>query len=57
MTIAARAAHVVEGNADRSVRVAALHQVKVDDGVARITRDDEPVMLRGERSGYCRPEP
>ena len=42
MTIAARAANIVEGNADRRVRIAALHcQIEVDDGVASVARDDE----------------
>ena len=46
MTVAARAPNVVECNADRRVGIAALHgQIEIDDGVARITRDDEPVML------------
>jgi hypothetical protein len=46
IAVAARAANVVEGNADRRVRIAAFHgQIEIDDGVARITRDDEPVML------------
>ena len=58
MPIAARAANVVEGNADRRVGIAALHgQVEIDDGVARITCDDELVMLRRERRAYCRSEP
>jgi len=36
----------------------ALHgQVEIDDGVARITCDDELVMLRRERRAYCRSEP
>jgi len=51
VTITARAANVVEGNADRRVGIAALHsQIEIDDGVAGVARDDEPVMLRGERS-------
>jgi len=50
MPIAARAANVVEGNADRRVGIAALHgQIEVDDGVASVTRDDEPMMVRRER--------
>ena len=58
MTITARAANVVEGNADRRVGIAALHsQIEIDDGVAGVARDDEPVMLRRKRSAYCRPEP
>ena len=58
MTVAARTPNIVESNADRRVGVAALHgQIKINDRVARIARDDEPVMLRRERSGYCRPEP
>jgi len=58
MTVAARAANIIEGNADRRVGIAALHgQIEVNDGVARITRDNEPMMLRRERGGYCRPEP
>ena len=58
VTIAARAPDIVERNADRRVGVAALHgQIEVDHRVASIARDDEPVMLRRERSGYCRPEP
>jgi hypothetical protein len=58
VTIATRAPNIIEGHADRRVGVAALHgQVEVDDGVAGIARDNEPVMFRRERSGYCRPEP
>ena len=58
MTVAERAPNIVERNADRRIGIAPLHsQIEIDDGVARITRDDEPVMLRRERSGYCRPEP
>ena len=38
VAVAARAPNIVEGNADRRVGIAALHgQIKVDDGVARIT--------------------
>ena len=58
MTIAARASNIVERNADRCVGIAALHgQIEVDDGVASIARDDEPMMFGGERGAYCRPEP
>ena len=58
MPIAARAANIVEHNADRRVGIAALHsQIEIDDGVAGVARDDEPVMFRRERSTYCRPEP
>ena len=58
VTIATRAPNVVECNADGRVGIAALHgQVKVDHRVAGVAGDDEPVMLRRERSGYCRPEP
>ena len=57
MTIAARAPNIAEGNADRRVGIAALHgQIELDDGVASVARDDEPVMLRRERSGYGRLE-
>ena len=57
MTVAARAAYMVERNADRRVGIAALHgQIELDDGVASVARDDEPVMLRRERSGYGRLE-
>ena len=46
MTVAARASNVVEGNADRRIGIAALHgQIKIDDGVGRIARDDEPMMF------------
>ena len=42
MTVAARAANIVEGNADRRVGVAALHgQIEINDRAARLTRDDE----------------
>ena len=58
VTVAARAANIVEGNADRRIGVAALDaQIKVNNGVAGIARDDEPVMLRRKRGTYCRPEP
>ena len=58
MTVAVRTPNIVECNADRRVGIAALHgQIEIDDGVARITRDDEPMMLRRERCAYCRPEP
>ena len=58
MTIAARAPNIVECNADRCVGIATLHgKVEIDDAVAGIARDDEPVMLRRERGTYCRPEP
>ena len=41
MTVAARATHIVERNADRRVGIAALHgEIEIDHGVARITRDD-----------------
>jgi len=34
VTIATRAAHIVERNADRRVGIAALHgQIEIDDGV------------------------
>ena len=47
MPVTTRASNIVEGNADRRVGIAALHgQIEVDDGVASITSDDEPVMLR-----------
>ena len=58
MTVAARAPNIVERNADRRVGIAALHrQIEIDDGVAGVAGDDEPVMLRGERGGDRRPEP
>ena len=42
VTVAARAANIVEGNADRRVGVAALHgQIEINDRAARLTRDDE----------------
>ena len=42
MTIAARAANIVESNADRRIGIAPLHgQIEIDDGVARDARDDE----------------
>ena len=57
MPVTAWAANIVEGNADRRVGIAALHgQIELDDGVASVARDDEPVMLRRERSGYGRLE-
>src|SRR3974390_2481366 len=38
--------------------MSALHsQIEIDDGVAGVARDDEPMMLRRKRSAYCRPEP
>ena len=58
MTVAARAANIIESNTDRRIGVAPLHgQIEVDDGAAGVARDDEPVMLRGERGGDRRPEP
>ena len=40
MTVAARAAHIAEGNADRRVGIAALHgQIEVDHRVAGVARD------------------
>jgi hypothetical protein len=51
MTIATRAPNIAKGNADGRFGIAALHcQIKIDDGVARVARDDEPVMLGRERS-------
>jgi hypothetical protein len=51
MPIAARAANIVERNANRRVWITALHrQIEIDDAVASVTRDDEPVMLRRERN-------
>jgi hypothetical protein len=44
MTVAARAANIVESNADRRIRIAALHgEIEIDDGVTSITCNDEPV--------------
>ena len=58
MPITTRAPNIVERNADRRVGIAALHrQIEIDDGIAGVARDDEPVMFRRERSAYCRPEP
>jgi len=46
MTIAARAANIVERNADRRIGIAALHgQIESGDGVAGVVRDNEPVVL------------
>jgi hypothetical protein len=46
VTVAARAANIVECNADWRVGIAAFHcQVEIDDGVAGIARDDEPVCF------------
>jgi len=58
VTVAAGAANIVEGNANWRIGIAALHrQIEIDDGIAGVARDDEPVMFRRERSAYCRPEP
>ena len=47
MTVAARAPNVVERNPDQRVGISSLHgEIEIDDGVAGVTRDDEPVMLR-----------
>ena len=52
MPIAARAANIVERNADRRVWVTSLYgQIEINDRTASVTRDDEPVMLRRERGG------
>jgi uncharacterized membrane protein len=51
-----RAPNVVERNTDQRIGIAPLHgQIEVDDDVAGVVGDDEPMMLRRERSGDCRP--
>ena len=46
MPIAARAANVVESNADRRVGIAALHgQIEIDDGIASIAHDYKPMVF------------
>ena len=53
MAVAARAANIVEGNADRRVGIARLHcQIEINDRAASVTREVEPVMLRGERGDF-----
>ena len=44
--VAARALHVAQRNADGGIRVARLNaQVQVDDGVAAVAGDNQPVMF------------
>jgi hypothetical protein len=45
-------------NADRGLRVARLNaQVEIDDAVAVVAGNDQPVMFGNERGGDLRPEP
>jgi formylmethanofuran dehydrogenase subunit C len=58
MPVAARAANVVEGDADQCLGIAALHgRVEINDRVASVAGDDQPVMLGREGRAYGRPEP
>ena len=58
VTIAARAAHVAQGNADGCFRVAAFHaQVQIDHAVATVACDHQPMVLRNERGFDLGPEP
>ena len=56
--IAARAPHVAQGDANRSLGVPWLHaQVQINHGPATVARDHKPWVLCGYRSGDFRPEP
>src|SRR5262245_36072075 len=58
VTIAARAAHIAKGDADRRVGTALPHrQIKVDDGPASVTAHDEPMVFGRERGSDGGPEP
>jgi hypothetical protein len=58
MTIAARAPHVAQGDADRGLVIPRFHtQIQINHGPATVARDDQPGMLRGNRRCDLRPKP
>jgi hypothetical protein len=58
VAVAARALDVAQRHPNGSLQVARLNaQVEIDNAVAAVAGNDQPVMLRDERGGDLRPEP